>query len=521
MKKLRPEIHFTPPKGWMNDPNGLVYYKEKYHLFYQHNPYDCKWDSMHWGHAVSDDLIKWEHLPIALKPDEEGDIFSGSCMVDKENVSGYGSKESPALLAFYTSHHPGTQREEQCLAISTDGIHFIKYAKNPIIPGKEHTPARDPFVFENEILGGYSLCITTEKLIEFYHSKNLLNWEKSGETTLPPEAFCGMIECPVLFKSNGHYVLMMSMDIPETEYYKFPEGAACHNRLMQYLVGSFDGYAFIPEKDLPYPLLVDEGCDFYAGTIFNNVTDVILMGWLGNSEKCMSIPTEEEGFTGELSYPRRLSLIETDDGYRLKHEFYPNPCEKFPTHYNEDENGKTITDSFICERISADGLKAETNTIIIDNMIKLIPVKREELETVWKMQTEAFSELLEKYKDYDLSPAAEDMDKIVARFEQPWTTYYFIVAEERNVGVIRVIDKKDGSRKRISPMWIMKEYRNKGYAAQAITEAESIYGSDHWCLDTILQEPGNLHLYEKMGYHRTGRIDKINERMDIVFYEKD
>ena len=153
--------------------------------------------------------------------------------------------------------------------------------------------------------------------------------------------------------------------------------------------------------------------------------------------------------------------------------------------------------------------------------IELKPVKREELETLLKMQIEAFTELLEKYKDYDMSPAAESLDKIVARFEQPWTTYFFIMADEECVGAIRIVDKKDTSRKRISPIFIMKEYRNKGYASKAILEAERIYGSEHWCLDTILQEEGNLHLYEKMGYHRTGRIDRINERMDIVYYEKD
>ena len=152
--------------------------------------------------------------------------------------------------------------------------------------------------------------------------------------------------------------------------------------------------------------------------------------------------------------------------------------------------------------------------------IELMPVVREDIETIWRMQVEAFSELLEKYQDYETSPAAESVDKVLARFEQPWTTYYFIMADDEKVGVIRVVEKKDGSRKRISPIWIMPEYRNKGYAQQAIREVEKIYGSDHWCLDTILQEKGNLHLYEKIGYHRTGRIDKINERMDIVFYEK-
>ncbi len=153
--------------------------------------------------------------------------------------------------------------------------------------------------------------------------------------------------------------------------------------------------------------------------------------------------------------------------------------------------------------------------------VELKVVNREDIETVWKMQVEAFSGLLEKYQDYDLNPAAEEIDKVLARFEQPETTFYFIIANGEKVGVIRIIDKKDGSRKRISPLWIMKEYRNKGYAQQAMIEAEKLYGADSWCLDTILQEKGNCYLYEKLGYHQTGKIDKINDRMDIVYYEKD
>ena len=158
---------------------------------------------------------------------------------------------------------------------------------------------------------------------------------------------------------------------------------------------------------------------------------------------------------------------------------------------------------------------------IVTFMVKLDPVRKEDIEILWKMQVEAFTDLLDKYQDFDLSPASESIDKVMARFEQPWTKYHFITAGGIKVGAIRVADKRDGSRKRISPIWIMPEYRNKGYAQQAIQAAEKIYGSDHWCLDTILQEKGNLHLYEKLGYHQTGRVDKINDRMDIVYYEKD
>ena len=136
------------------------------------------------------------------------------------------------------------------------------------------------------------------------------------------------------------------------------------------------------------------------------------------------------------------------------------------------------------------------------------------------MQIAAFSELLDRYQDYELSPGAEPVDKIIARYEMPGSVYYFIEAEGEKVGVIRVVDKNDDSRKRISPLWIMSEYRGRGYAQQAITAVEELYGEDKWSLDTILQEKGNCHLYEKMGYHRVGEIEHINDRMDIVFYEK-
>ena len=146
--------------------------------------------------------------------------------------------------------------------------------------------------------------------------------------------------------------------------------------------------------------------------------------------------------------------------------------------------------------------------------IELKPAMQEDIETVWKMQVEAFSELLEKYQDYDTSPAAEEIDKVTARFKQPWTNYFFIMANDEKVGVIRVIDKKDGSRKRISPIWIMKEYRNKGYAQKAIEEAERLYGKDHWCLDTILQEKSA----EKPMFKECAKHPHIDEKGYVLYY---
>ena len=137
--------------------------------------------------------------------------------------------------------------------------------------------------------------------------------------------------------------------------------------------------------------------------------------------------------------------------------------------------------------------------------VELIRASRDDMKTIWLMQKEAFSGLLEKYQDHGISPASESYERIIEKYEMEGSFYYFISDSGVNVGVIRIIDKNDGSRKRISPIWIMSEHRNKGYAQAAIIEAERIHGSDNWSLDTILQEKGNLHLYEKLGYHRTGK----------------
>lgn len=154
----------------------------------------------------------------------------------------------------------------------------------------------------------------------------------------------------------------------------------------------------------------------------------------------------------------------------------------------------------------------------MENILRLI--EKNECEQLWEMQVEAFSDLLEKYRDYDISPANEPMSRIMERLEQPFTYYYFIMDGDTAVGAIRVVDMKDGSPKRISPIFIMKEHRGKGFAKAAIRAAEKLHGADNWSLDTILQEEDNCRLYEKMGYRRTGDTQVINERMTLVFYEK-
>ena len=153
-------------------------------------------------------------------------------------------------------------------------------------------------------------------------------------------------------------------------------------------------------------------------------------------------------------------------------------------------------------------------------MIVLKRADAEDVRQLWEMQVEAFAALLQKYQDFDTNPGNEPEERVKARLEQSFTYFYFITDAGENVGAIRVVDKQDGSRKRISPLFILPQYRNKGYAQAAMREAEKLHGIDNWGLDTVLEERGNCYLYEKMGYRRTGGVKKINEKMTLVFYEK-
>lgn len=145
----RPKYHFTPEANWMNDPNGMVYYAGEYHLFYQYHPYGLRWGPMHWGHAVSKDLVKWEHLPVALYPDEKGTIFSGSAVADRHNTTGFQTGTEKPLVAIYTQDRSGEQ--VQSIAYSNDkGRTWTQYSGNPVIPNPGKRDFRDPKVIWHE-----------------------------------------------------------------------------------------------------------------------------------------------------------------------------------------------------------------------------------------------------------------------------------------------------------------------------------------------------------------------------------
>ena len=150
----------------------------------------------------------------------------------------------------------------------------------------------------------------------------------------------------------------------------------------------------------------------------------------------------------------------------------------------------------------------------------LVRANVRDCEKIWSLQIEAFADLLAKYQDYETSPGNEPKENIQAKLLDEFTFFYFIYLEDEIAGAVRVVDRKNGNRKRIAPIFIMKKFRNRGLAQKTFEEIERIHGINHWMLDTILQEAGNCYLYEKLGYKRTGKIEHINERMDIVYYEK-
>ena len=314
------KYHFTPPKGWTNDPNGLVYINGVYHLFYQHYPHDIVWGPMHWGHAVSTDLLHWEHKSVAIYPTEEEYIFSGSCVYDKENVSGLGSKEQQPLLAFYTAHNPVTGEEQQSIAYSTDFETFTKYEGNPVIENEKYmagdeakkNPAfkkdfRDPKVFPNLVLGGFSMVLAAGHQLEFYHSMNLLSWEKTGEFA-PKEGVIDICECPDCFpletEEGTKWILMLSLT----------------SHIMPYYVGTFDGNTFVEEKDefeenVNTPLL-DYASDNYAMVTFAGSPTPLMLGW-GESWDYVS-QTPAKNYRGKMTMARKAQLLKTEKGWRLR-----------------------------------------------------------------------------------------------------------------------------------------------------------------------------------------------------------
>ena len=183
--------------------------------------------------------------------------------------------------------------------------------------------------------------------------------------------------------------------------------------------------------------------------------------------------------------------------------------------------GMTFTKEQIMEQVAFQEQYFRTEIKVASKTLRLVRAQAADAEMATKMQQVAFAELLERYQDHDTNPANEGVERILWKIQNSGSYYYIIKVGQNIVGAIRVVDEGNGTRKRISPLYILPEYRGKGYAQQAMMEAERIHGANHWELGTILEEKGNCYLYEKMGYHQTGSRAVINEKMTIVGYEKD
>lgn len=329
-EQYRPSYHFSPKTAWMNDPNGLVYYKGTYHLFYQHYPMGNTWGPMHWGHAVSKDMVHWIDKPIALAPDEHGMIFSGSAVVDWNNTSGLGSRKTPPLVAIFTANNDNykqdglQEHQNEALAYSTDGgATWTKYYGNPVL----HAPAgkpdfRDPKVRWNEATKSWIMTLAVGDHTEFYASPDLKTWTYLSQFGADLGAHGGVWECPDLFPmkvvetGKTKWVLLQSLN----------PGGPNGGSGTQFFVGDFDGKEF--KLDAEYsrqlesrgPQWLDWGRDNYAGVTWSDVPQadgrVLMIGWMSNWDYALNVPTTV--WRGAMTLPRELALHEGQTGYSLR-----------------------------------------------------------------------------------------------------------------------------------------------------------------------------------------------------------
>lgn len=306
----RPQIHYTPAKNWVNDPNGMVYVDGTWHLFYQYNPYGNDWGNMSWGHATTTDLMHWKEQPTALYRDELGDIFSGSAVIDKDNTAGFGAG---AMVALYTS---AGEHQQQSMAYSTDGGKtFTRYSGNPIIGNTTRGDFRDPKVFWHEPSKQWVMCLALGWScgIEFWTSRDLRAWKYASTFTtdirrcLNCQWECpDLIELPVAEQNSSKWVLIVNVN---------PGGPNSGSGIMCF-IGNFDGETFQAD-DLDYPMWMDYGMDNYAGVTWSNAPDdrKVLIGWMNNWIYSGAVPCSP--WRSAFTLPRDISLVTIDGKPRI------------------------------------------------------------------------------------------------------------------------------------------------------------------------------------------------------------
>jgi fructan beta-fructosidase len=311
----RPQVHFSPKEKWMNDPNGMVYFNNQYHLFYQYYPDSTVWGPMHWGHATSKDMISWEHQPIALYPDTLGYIFSGSAVADINNTSGFGKDGKTPLVAIFTHHDAKREKsdpehvETQSIAYSLDeGITWTKYSNNPVLKNPGIRDFRDPKVSWFEAGKKWIMTLATTDRITFYSSANLKEWTKEREFGKEFGAHGGVWECPDLFPLdyNGEKIWILIINLNPGG----PNGGSA----TQYFTGQFDGNKFTPyQTDTRW---IDYGPDEYAGITWSNTGDrKIFLGWMSNWQYANIVPTDT--WRSATTIPRDLGIQKVGEKYLI------------------------------------------------------------------------------------------------------------------------------------------------------------------------------------------------------------
>ena len=297
-EKFRPTYHFSPLYGWMNDPNGMVYKDGEYHLFYQYNPYGSKWGNMSWGHAISQDLVNWKHLPVAIAPDALGTIFSGSAVVDFDNTAGFGAG---AIIAIYTQN---SDRQVQSIAYSTDnGRTFTKYENNPVLTS-EARDFRDPKVFWYESTKRWIMVLAVGQEMQIFSSPNLKDWTFESRFGEGQGAHGGVWECPDLFElpvegtNDKKWVLLCNLN----------PGGPFGGSATQYFVGTFNGKEFVNESPSKTKWM-DWGKDHYATVTWSDAPDNrrIAIAWMSNWQYANDVPTSQ--YRSPNSVPRDLGLF--------------------------------------------------------------------------------------------------------------------------------------------------------------------------------------------------------------------
>ena len=312
-EQYRPQFHFSPPANWMNDPNGLLFYNNQYHLFYQSNPFANVWGHMSWSHAVSNDLLHWKHLPVAIKEENGIMIFSGSCVADIHNTSGFAKNGKTPLVAIYTGSTDSLQTQN--IAYSNDGgLSWTKYSHNPILD-KHEKDFRDPQVFwcEQKKYWVMALVLAAKHKVELYNSINLLNWNLMSEFG-PAGDTSAVWECPNLF-------LVKSKNEP---YEKWALTLSV-NGAMQYFIGTFNGIEFKNENNPDKIFRPDYGPDYYAAISYNNLPGnkkPIMMGWINNWNYANNIPVTP--WKGAFSLPREISIKKYGQDYMLVQQPLPS-----------------------------------------------------------------------------------------------------------------------------------------------------------------------------------------------------